>query len=91
MLQFVKDKFDVLLITFVFLAIFATWVLSGFPGELRDFVVGSFGGFLAALGLRPRPNQQFQAETLTADSIGTAKTETGDIIAREIHTKETNQ
>lgn len=71
-----RDKFDIILVGFIFLSIFVVWVWSGFNPEVKDFLIGIFSAFLALLGVRPRPNQQTDIE---AANIETANTETGDI------------
>lgn len=83
-MQFIREKFDVILMTTVFVVMFSFWVYLGFPGEMRDFVVGVFSGFLTALGLRPRPATQ----NFNADTIERASTESGDIVGGEIQSKE---
>lgn len=93
MLQLLRDKFDLLLIATMFLIVFFAFK----SGELdqttqstmRDILIALSGSFLTALGLRPRPNQNIQTDTVKAQTVETATTQSGDINAGEI--KETKK
>jgi len=89
-MNFLREKFTELIIFLLFLILLALWVQAGYNEALRDFVTGSFGALLAALGLRPRPNTTNvdHADNIKATLIDTAQTQTGDIIGRDIKNSE---
>jgi hypothetical protein len=86
-MQFVREKFDVILIAALFATFAIAWIALGFPDQMREIVGGLFIAFLTATGIRPRP-PAVQADTIRADVVETAKTETGDIVAEKINEKE---
>jgi len=77
MLQIIRDKFDVILVTLALVIVGATWVNLGFEVKLEPYVFALFGSWLTVLGLRPRPN--ITTDTIKAENIETANTEKGDI------------
>lgn len=73
MLDLIKSKFDVLLISLAFFVVFFTWVSLDLRADLQLFVVGLFTAFLTAVGMRPRPADQ-SANTNTGDiNVSTGK------------------
>ena len=77
MLQLIRDKFDVILVTIALIVVGSTWIQLGFEIKLEPYVFALFGSWLTVLGLRPRPN--ITTDTLRADNIESANTEKGDI------------
>jgi hypothetical protein len=88
MIQLLRDKFTELLIFVSLVSIFALWAANDFRNDLSYYVFGLFSAFLTSVGMRPRPNTNVQADTISADSIESARTQTGDIIGGEIKNKE---
>lgn len=73
LLQFLRDKFDILLIAALFVFVFLTWI-GGPPdraGDVKELAQGLLYALLALLGIRPRSGPP---------AIDTATTESGDII-----------
>jgi hypothetical protein len=91
MLQLLRDKFTELLIFVALVAIFTLWAENDFRNDLSYYVFGLFSAFLTSVGMRPRPND-VKADTITAEHIETARTQSGDIISPNIITnKEQDQ
>lgn len=83
MQQFLRDKFDVILVTVALVIVGATWINLGFEVKLEPYVFALFGSWLTVLGLRPRPNRtDIVTDYIEAEHIDTANTEQGDIIGK---------
>jgi len=83
MLQFLRDKFDVILVTVALIVVGATWINLGFEIKLEPYVFALFGSWLTVLGLRPRPNNNINnltTDVVKAENIEAASTEYGDIV-----------
>ncbi len=85
-----REKFDVVIVAFLFVLAATIWIFLGFPDQMREIVQGLFIAFLTVAGIRPRPPQSITADTVRTDVVESAKTEHGDIVAGEIHEKEKN-
>jgi hypothetical protein len=48
--EFIQFKFDLLLMTILFVALYRSWATYGFPNELRDFVWLAFGSLGTLIG-----------------------------------------
>ena len=79
-MQWLRDKFEVLLVSVIFGSVFWIWVQSDYRGDVKEFLIAIFGAWLALLRVVQRPSN-VQADTITTDSIDTAKTESGDIVS----------
>lgn len=79
-MQFFKDKFELMVVTIVFMVVFIVWINSDYRGDVKEFLIAVFGAWLTLMRIVQRPSN-IQADTITADSIDTAKTGTGDIIS----------
>jgi hypothetical protein len=74
MVNFIREKFEILLVAGLFTLVFMFYVTNVVPERsdaLRELWQGLLYAFLALLGVRPR-----------ATAIGTASTESGDIITQ---------
>jgi hypothetical protein len=88
MQQFLRDKFEVILVTIVLLLVFGSWVQSDYRSDLKEFVIIVFGAWLALLRVVQKPSTTtvaaggtLRADSISAESIDTANTEQGDIIS----------
>lgn len=79
-MQFFKDKFEFMVVTFVLLCVFWFWVQSDYRPDIKEFVIIISGAWLALLRVVQKPSN-VQADTIQTDSIDTAKTQSGDIIS----------
>jgi hypothetical protein len=71
-MNFLKDKFEILVVTALLIMIFLMWVQSDYRGDIKEFLIAVFGAWLALLKVSTRP----------LSAIGTASTESGDIITQ---------
>lgn len=93
-LQFLRDKFDVILVTIALVIVGATWINLGFEIKLEPYVFALFGSWLTVLGLRPRPNQNIEnvnTNSMKAENIEAANTEYGDIVGNHAPSTSTSK
>lgn len=79
LLSFVDRKFDLLLAAALFVAVFYTWVRTGFQTEIKDILwilVGSVG---TLLGVKGRDALMRKTDIRTGN-IESASTEYGDVV-----------
>lgn len=81
MQQFLKDKFEVILVSIVFMVVFVLWVQSDYRPDVKEFLIAIFGAWLALLRVVQRPSN-VQAQTINADGIESASTQSGDIVTK---------
>lgn len=70
-MNFLKDKFEVIIVTVMLGVMFGLWVQSDFRPDIKEFLIAVFGAWLALLKVSTRPT-----------AIGSASTESGDIITQ---------
>lgn len=85
-----REKFTEILVGSMFLFFAVVWIYLGFPDQMREIVGGLFIAFLTVAGIRPRLPQPptINAESVSAEYVEKASTETGDINAGQINEKE---
>ncbi len=90
MVEFLKGKFDLMLVTIALVLVFSIWINLNFEVKLEPYVFALFGSWLTVLGLRPRPNIT-NTDTIKAENIESAVTETGDIFTLPTSKAETKK
>lgn len=85
--QFLRDKFEVLLVSVVFALVFFLWNQTDFRTDVKEFLVAIFGAWLALLRVVQKPGS-VTAQNVSADTIETANTQEGDIVAGAVETKQ---
>lgn len=86
---FIKEKFTEILIGLMFLIFAGIWIALGFPDQMREIVGGLFIAFLSVAGVRKLPQpQNITTDTISAEYVDKASTQSGDINAAEINSKE---
>lgn len=70
MIALIREKFDVLLISFVFLVCLGLWFYSGFRTEITVIVLTLLGAEMTLLGIRPRTPTTVNADIETANISG---------------------
>lgn len=78
-MQFLKEKFEIILMTILFVMLFLFWVHYDFNEKVFVFLNVVFGSLITLLRVIQKPNT-INAEQISADNIETAKTQSGDII-----------
>lgn len=78
-MEFLKSKFDLLLVTVALLIVGSVWIQFNFEVKLEPYVFALFGSWLTVLGLRPRPDQR---TNIQAENIESASTESGDVVVK---------
>lgn len=84
-----REKFDLVLVSLLFVGVLIVWVLSGYRTDVKEFGILLIGYVGAVLNIRRPPNQTINTDSIAANTLENAKTEHGNIIAGEIqHKKE---
>lgn len=83
-MQFLKDKFEFIVVTIVLSILLLVWVQSGYNPEVKELLIAVFGAWLAVLRIVQKPStvtaNTVNADGITAENIESASTESGDII-----------
>lgn len=78
--QFIRDKFEVLLLFTLVIIIFTAWVRT-VPdvNSIKEVLMFVLGAMTALMRIVPRPTQNIQTENVQAENIEAATTKEGDI------------
>lgn len=82
MLAFLREKFEFLVVTLVLIILIQAWIASGYRPDLKEFVIIVSGAWLALLRVVQKPGTTINTDSVNADSIASATTETGDIVSK---------
>lgn len=76
---FFKDKFEVILVSTVFVMVFAMWVIYDFREDVKEFLIAIFGAWLALLRVIQKPST-VKTDYISARNIEEATTQSGDVV-----------